>query len=312
MFWPILVLGATVAGLPFLAERRKPDMTDRLRRRAPGQFAQLSDGATHYQWFGPSDGPVVVCVHGLTTPSYVFDLIIPAMIETGHRVLTYDLYGRGFSDRPAGAQTRHFFMRQLRDLLQDQGVDQKISLVGFSMGGAIVTVFAFEEPERVDRMILLAPAGLKHTPDLLSNITRRVPGLGDWLMLALGGHNLRRGSERQKAHASIRHEMARRQTIEISRRGYLPAVLSSARNMVPEPLIEEHRAIAAAGIPVAAIWGELDDVIPQQAVGRLTELNRKTRQVVIKGAGHGLVYTHAPDVAKAVVSALADPRDETV
>lgn len=303
MIWPFLILLVVIAGIPFLAERRKPDMDDALRAEAPGAFAELSDGRTHYQWSGPEDGPILVCIHGLTTPSHVFAALVPGLVAQGYRVLTYDLYGRGYSDRPRGAQTRHFFIRQLRDLLQDQGITGEITLLGYSMGGSIATVFAYEEPERVVRLILLAPAGLVHTPGALSEVARRVPVFGDWLMLTLGGWSLRRGTRQQKAHSSIVRDLSARQDAETTRRGYLPGVLSSQRNMLAEVLAEEHRALDAAGVPVQAIWGEVDPVIPLQAVGKLTERNRNARQTVIRGAGHGLVYTHPREVLGAIAEA---------
>ena len=304
MIWPILILLVLAAGLPFLAERRKPDVDDALRADAPGKFANLSDGKTHYQWTGPEDGPVLVCIHGLTTPSPVFNALLPGLVAQGFRVLTYDLYGRGYSDRPHGAQTRHFFMRQLRDLLQDQGLAGDLTVMGYSMGGSIATVFAFEEPERVQRLILLAPSGLIHTPGALAEVARRVPGFGDWLMLTLGGWWLRRIVRAQKAHTSVLRDLSARQDSETKLRGYLPGVLSAQRNMLAERLEEEHRALAIDGIPVQAIWGEVDDVIPLQAVGRLTECNRDVSQSVIKGAGHGLAFTHRKEVLEAIAEGL--------
>ena len=160
MFGLVLLGLGLIAALPFLFERRKPDMNDEIRQRAPDQFAKLSDGYTHFQWHGPAEGPVLVCVHGLTTPSFVWDQLMPGLTEAGFRVLTYDLYGRGLSDRPKGIQTRSFFMRQLRDLLHQQGVLDGFTLMGYSMGGSIATVFASEEPQRVSQLVLLAPAGM--------------------------------------------------------------------------------------------------------------------------------------------------------
>jgi len=300
MIWPVLILLVLVAGLPFLAERRRPDMDDIRRGTAPGDFAELGDGMTHYRWAGPQDGPVLVCVHGLSTPSHVFDWLVPGLARMGFRVLSYDLYGRGFSDRPRGAQTRSFFIRQLRELLQHQGVAGDITLLGYSMGGSIATVFACEEPERLRRLILLAPAGLIHTPGVLAEAARRLPGIGDWLMLGFGGAQLRRGARMQPAQAPVLRALTDLQDAETRMRGYLPAVLSSQRNMLAETLEDEHRALAEQGVPVQAIWGEMDTSIPLRAMGKLVECNRDAHQVTIRGAGHGLGYTHPDEVLAAI------------
>lgn len=306
MIWLLPILLAAGFALPFIIERRRPDMDDTARAAAPGMFAELSDGLTHYRWHGPDDGPVLVCIHGLTTPGYVWDALMPSLAEAGFRVLRYDLYGRGHSDRPRGAQTRAFFIRQLRDLLQHQGIGGGITLLGYSMGGSIATVFAAAEPERVGRLILLAPAGVIHAPGRLAELARRVPVLGDWLMLALSGAELRRSARTQSGPPDVVADFAERQAIETGRRGYLPAVLSSSRNMLAETLEEEHRALAALGVPVAAIWGQDDTVIPIRALGRLAEWNRNARQATVAGAGHGLTYTHPSDVIEALADVISD------
>ncbi len=304
MIWPSLILLTLAGALPFVSERRKPDMDDGIRSRASGQFAMLSDGMTHYQWHGPKGRPVLVCIHGLTTPSQVFRPLIPGLVDMGFHVLTYDLYGRGYSDRPRGAQTRHFFIRQLRDLLKYQGVEGDVTLLGYSMGGSIATVFAYEEPERLRRLILLAPAGLLHAPGPLAEIARKVPGFGDWLMLSLGGWSLRRAAAGSLAHGSAVRSLTQGQPDETRLRGYLPAVLSSQRNMLAEVLEEEHGALAKLRLPVHAIWGERDTVIPIQALARLADCNRSARQTVVAGAGHEIAVTHARQVLDAIAEGL--------
>ncbi|MGB8621512.1 MAG: alpha/beta fold hydrolase, partial [Paracoccaceae bacterium] len=160
-----LLLLAAFLGLTWvLSERLRHPMGSAARASAPGKFAELSQGVTHYRWSGPLGGPVAVCVHGLTSASYVWDPVVRALNMMGFRVLRYDLYGRGFSDRPPGVQDRDFFLRQLRDLLEDQGIGQVDMMVGYSMGGSIATAFTAEDPGRVLRLVLLAPAGLGLTP----------------------------------------------------------------------------------------------------------------------------------------------------
>lgn len=292
MVW-VFAIFIVVYVAPFICERRKPDMTNHVRRNAPGQFAKLSDGQTHYQWHGPSDGPVLVAVHGLTTPSYIWEALVPGLVKAGYRVLTYDLYGRGFSDRPSGVQTRHFFIRQLRDLLDHQGVTGQFTLMGYSMGGSIATVFASEEPDRIARMVLLAPSGMAHRPAQFDAFVAWTGRLGDWVMLGFGGWMARRSI----ADSVI----ASRQKAEANWRGYLPSVLSSMRNLLAERLQEEHKNLAAAQIPTVAVWGEADDVIPLTALGRLTEWNRSVTQVTLARAGHGLPITHADEVIAAIL-----------
>lgn len=289
---------------PVLAERMRRPLDKRLRGMAPGRFADLAAGFTHFAWHGPEEGPPMVLVHGLTTPSYVWDGLLPHLIGLGFRCLTYDLHGRGFSARPPGAQTRAFFLRQLDGLLAHERITGPVVLVGYSMGACIVTAFAAAHPGRVARLVLLAPAGLGHDLGRAAAFTTRVPVLGDWLMLGPGGWLMRRSLARQVGLPTSVPGIAARQMAETRRRGFLPAVLSSQRGMLAEDMGPDHRRVAAAGVPVLAVWGRDDTVIPLSAMERLAAANPAARQVVVDGAGHGLPHTHPGEVAAALRVAL--------
>lgn len=98
-----IALGVII-GWPVFAELRRIRMTPEVRSEAEGSFATLSQGDTHYTWIGPLRGPVAVCIHGMTTPSFVWHGLAKGLAAWGYRVLIYDLYGRGYSDRPVACR----------------------------------------------------------------------------------------------------------------------------------------------------------------------------------------------------------------
>lgn len=291
----LAVLAALIAA-PFAAEAlRQP--THRRRTEAPGRFANLPMGWTHFRWWGPGEGPVAVLIHGLTTPSFVWEALAADLAGKGWRVLAYDLFGRGYSEAVPGAQDHAFFLRQLGELLDHEALDGRLTFVGYSMGGAIATAFAARHPDRVQSLVLVAPAGLGHDLGLTERFVQHVPLLGDWLMRLFGGRHFR---TELRALAGSRTEVPglhERQMEETRVRGFLPAVLSSQRHMLSEDRGEDHRAVASAGIPVTAIWAGADVIIPIAAKDRLAALNPSARQVVIEGATHGLPHTHPQAVA---------------
>lgn len=118
--WAFLSAGTALVAAPFIAEAFRPRLTDKRRAAATGQVADLPNGPTWFQWRGPRDGPVAVCVHGLTTPSFVWGPLADHLAGLGFCVLTYDLYGRGLSARPKGEQDSAFFNAQLAALLDHQ------------------------------------------------------------------------------------------------------------------------------------------------------------------------------------------------
>ena len=296
MIWLALLL-AVVAATPFVIEALRRPMNDAARKTAPGAFVQLSQGVTHYQWSGPAEGPVILCIHGLTTPSFVWQGLRPALERQGFRVLTYDLYGRGYSDRPKGVQEPAFFLRQLNDLLASQQVRTDITVIGYSMGGAIAALFAADRPQDIRRLVLLAPAGMRPVGSGLFKAAVQNAILGRWMMLALYPSILRKGLRAEAHVPSSVPGINALQRAELTRRGFVPAVHASLLGMLRDDLAAEHTFLAQDQIPVMAIWGKKDDVIPLTAKDQLAAWNSSAEQHVIADAGHGLTYSHSDEIA---------------
>jgi pimeloyl-ACP methyl ester carboxylesterase len=84
-------------------------------------------------------------------------------------------------------------------------------------------------------------------------------------------------------------------------RGFLPAVHSSLRNMLTDPLQAEHQNICRARIPVLAVWAANDEIIPITCKDTLSDWNPEAVQHVISGAGHGVTYTHTEEVLAHII-----------
>src|SRR5689334_24051787 len=139
---------------PYLDESMQLD--EITRSKADGCFVQLSDGMTHYQGGGkPAEVPVVL-VHGFSVPYFIYDRTFDFLAASGFHVLRYDLFGRGYSDRPLRNYDIELFTRQLKELL-DALAMPCVDLIGLSMGGPITAAFINEYPHRVARHVLIDP-----------------------------------------------------------------------------------------------------------------------------------------------------------
>ena len=296
----LLGLLVVVTLVPIFAELlRKPTNAARMAD-APGEIAYLPQGPTHYRWSGPEDGPIVVCIHGLSTPSYIFAATERSLTSLGFRVLTYDLYGRGYSARAQGRQNAAFFTTQLRALLKHQEIRERVSLLGFSMGGQIAAAFAAEENERISRLIFVAPAGLKPTETTGRSPMWTAPIIGDWMTRVAGGAALRRELVEHRSIATVIPNLEDRQAAETRLRGFLPALLSSRRHLLSRTSVAHHKRIANDIKRVLAIWGSDDPVIPLSAMGEFAKANPDAHHVQIRGAGHNLLQTHPKEIAQAL------------
>lgn len=137
-------------------ERRTLDEV--ARREAPGRFVRLADGVTHYETAGPDTSQVVVLAAGFSVPGYIWDSLYQGLADSGFRVVRYDYYGRGWSDRPEAAYDQDLFVRQLAGLLDSLRITAPVDLAGLSFGGAVITSFADRHPGRVRSLIYFDPA----------------------------------------------------------------------------------------------------------------------------------------------------------
>jgi len=155
---PVVVFVAIPAARYFTADRETLTLDEAARKAAPnGKSIALSEGVTHYELGGPPDGRAVLLISGFSTPYNVWDPTFDGLAKAGFRVLRYDLYGRGFSDRPVAEYDGNFFDRQALDLLDALGI-QQVDVGGVSMGGPIAVTFAVRHPGRVRKVMLFDPA----------------------------------------------------------------------------------------------------------------------------------------------------------
>lgn len=303
-FTVLILLIAVLVTLPFLAEALRRPVTRRKQDASSGQIATLSQGRTHYRWHGPDTGKIALCIHGLSTPSYVFAATERSLVSLGYRVLSYDLYGRGLSDRVAGPQDAQFFQNQLNDLLADQKIVEEITVLGFSMGAQIATKFAADNGTRVDALILAAPAGIASETSEHRNPLLLMPVVGDWLARVLGGWAMRRELVEHRTTPTIIPDLEDRQAAETKTRGFLPAVLSSRRHLLSTSLLPDLEKVARMNIPVLAIWGSEDPIVPLGASGLMARQAPDAHHAQISGAGHNLLQTHPAQVASELTKFL--------
>ena len=137
-----------------------------------GDYVQLSRGRVRYELSAPSSTglQLTVLVAGLGAP---MENMVPLAkyLQQEYptlRTLTYDVYGRGWSDAPAGplrpGPAFELYVAQLAELLFALNETGKVNLIGLSMGGSIMNGFAKIYPERVQSLIMFAPPVLELSP----------------------------------------------------------------------------------------------------------------------------------------------------
>ncbi|MCC5854917.1 MAG: alpha/beta fold hydrolase [Idiomarina sp.] len=234
----------------------RSQLTETARENAPGQFAELTSGTTHYQWHGESDAPVVVLIHGFSIPTAVWGTAATDLATEGFRVLTYDLLGRGWSDRPDVPYNRQLYISQLSELLAYLDVSESVGLVGLSMGGAVAMHYASEYPARVRDIALVAPLhAAMPAPPIASP-------LAYYMLSAFYVPGTRAGIETAELPVEVSAAMAAAYDQQRQFRGFTRSLTSTLYHFNPDDHPLHYRNVRDAGTPVMLFWGTADDIVP--------------------------------------------------
>lgn len=169
-----------------LLERASRTLLDPLGQRlaAAVQWWQLPPLAGEWPVAVLGEGPPLLLLHGFDSSHLEFRRLAP-LLAPQHRLFIPDLHGFGFCPRPEGgryspAAVLEHLEHVLDAVLERSGAAQ-VGLIGASMGGAAAMELARRRPEQVERLLLLAPAGLSGqpmpVPPLLDQLGARFLGL---------------------------------------------------------------------------------------------------------------------------------------
>jgi pimeloyl-ACP methyl ester carboxylesterase len=238
------------------------------------------------------DGPPIVLIHGITGRSEQWEPTIE-YLSTGHSVLAPDLLGHGESAKPRGDYSLGAYASGVRDIMVALGHD-RATIVGHSLGGGIAMQFAYQFPERCERLVLVSSGGLgREVHPLLRAATlpgsewvtpwlmhAKVLGVGAAFGRALGFLRLQAGTdlaEVARGFASLGDAEARSAFIATMR-----AVLDPGGQRVSAL----DRLYLTEGLPSLVIWGSADPVIPIEHGRGAHEAMPGSRLEVLDGVGH--------------------------
>ncbi len=274
---------------------RGQDLTAETRKGLPGSFVELSAGVTHYELRGDSDGERVVLIHGNAAPYVTWDNTIEDLCDAGFRVLRYDLFGHGFSDRPKLPRyDSHLYNTQLAELLSGLGIPYPILVVGTSQGGSIGACFASEHPGTVKKLALLSPFfdDLEGSRGAVAVLVK-TPVVGELLLQLVGDAKLIDLSDAilsADKRTGLEREVAKQYRLRGKRRAFLA-------NLRGDALVDAtscYESVKDQGIPTLLTWGNLDRKLSGDQMSRLRDLLPAIEYHELEGAGH-LAHYEFPD-----------------
>jgi len=284
----------------FIYRGETKEIDDEVRASASGSFIRLSDGFTHYELSGPCNGQPVVLVHGFSVPYFVFDPTFSYLVGAGFRVLRYDLFGRGLSDRPHLQYNLGVFVGQLKELLDALGFKQ-VHLIGLSMGGAIGSAFTVKFPDRVLKLILIDPVGIRPMPHSWIYKVASLPVLSELILGLAGTERLVQTAAAgffDPEHIKMFHDQYR---VQMEYHGFQRAILSTLRNKTVDGFPETYQQLGRLDLPVLLFWGQEDQTLPLEQSHDILSAVPRAEFHVIENCGH-IPHYEKPEEINPIIS----------
>lgn len=295
----------TRPALPVLDDGTRLGLADKI----DGEFVRLSDGLTHYKWTVKDEAnsgirssslgattDTIVFIHGSSLPSFIFNANAKALADEGFRVLTYDLFGRGFSDRPIVNYDTDLFERQLNELLTQLEINQPVHLIGYSMGAVIAADFTRRHQDQIASITLIAPTGAGPAlNDQAKDIFELVKDetFGPWTAKILGPITLRTLANTQFAEAQDRTELQEKFELQLQYDGYIDALISTVKNFpIVTGATDIYKKLGEIEIPVLVVWGQGDNFSPYSNLRTLRALVPKLQIRAHPTADHNIPFAH--------------------
>ena len=253
------------------------------KKYATGKFITLDGHSTHYIEKGA--GEPVILIHGFFFNSYMWNKNIDALASK-FKVYALDLWGFGYSSREPMDYGYPLYAYQVLKFMDALNI-QKASLVGQSMGGGTSIFFSVNHRERVNKLILVDPAGMPNPLPIVGKITN-LPKVGEFLlgiksdfyrkmvMRTTFIYNKEIVTESYFENATRFHKI----------KGTTEILLKILRKQFFHTLPDEIHRLGEMDVPILIIFGRHDKAVPLERGEEMHNILKSSRLEIFENAGH--------------------------
>lgn len=304
IFISVVAIGTLLLLVVYLITRQvqEPHKIEDFQKDAPGEFVELSTGRVHYKLHGPQNGALVVLIHGGgVAGDHVWTKTIPALTDAGYRVLSYDLYGRGYSDRPNVLYRPELLYTQFEELINTLQIKAPFHLFGQSMGAMMATDFTVNHPDKVKKLVYIAPAALGAFSD---KWYFKLPVLSDMLMTFYWYPQSVASQMEEFYNPEDKQEYKKKLDYFKQFKGYKRVNLSTWLNTYTVSLEGSLKEIGKRDTEVLLIMGKEDPLIPVKSKEVYQAAIPTISIAVIEAAGHMPHYEQPDQVNQLIIDFL--------
>ncbi|BAO56459.1 alpha/beta fold hydrolase [Nonlabens marinus] len=264
-----------------------------------------SNISIYYEDYGM--GKPIILIHGWPLSGDMWEYQVPALIEAGHRVITYDRRGFGKSSRPYDGYTYESMAEDLHSLIKKLSLEN-VTLVGFSMGGGelgkYVEMFGTHHISNLIFISSIAPYMLKTDDnkegvpeevfeDMKANVSKDRAGF----LKGFGKDFVNYKDHKDKvSQGMLDHSFSI--AVSASPKGTLDCIDAFGKTDLRD-------AMKKIDVPTLFIHGDADQIVPPAPTSKQGhELVKDSKLHMFKDAPHGLFLTHTEELNKAIIDFL--------
>ena len=252
-------------------------------------FIQVDGNKIRYLESGDSTH-ILVLIHGLGASAERWSEVIPIFAKHYH-VIVPDLIGYGYSDKPIADYTPEFFSTFLEKFFDALKIKRPI-IIGSSLGGQIAADYSSVHPNKVEKLILVSPAG---------SMKQSTPALDAYIMAALYPNDESAKnvfelmeSSGNEADSRIVQGFIERMKLPNAKLAFMSTILGLKNSDVITP------KLSAIICPTLIIWGSKDPVIPIQYAENFLSNIKDCRFFRMDECGH-TPYVQDPETFSSIV-----------
>lgn len=254
-----------------------------------GEFLDIGEGhKVHYHAAGRPDASPVVFLHGSGPGASGYSNFkgnFRVIADAGFRALVPDTLGFGFSSKPEDRDYEMaFLVDATRRFLDALGVE-KVSFVGNSHGGALGIQFALSHPERVKKLVLMAPGGLEERERYME-----MRGIRSMVKAVFAPGGVTRKSLKKVLQYQLYDPSG--VTDELVDERYQVAVTQPQRVLATLRVPHLAKELERITCPVLGFWGNDDQFCPVSGATTLSERVGDSRVMRVSKCGHWVMVEH--------------------
>ncbi len=258
-------------------------------------------GTTRYQVFGEKNTPTIILIHSFNGFMETWEPNINELVNAGYKVVAYDLFGRGLSDRPYINYDLSLFRNQL-DLVLNQVGAKNVHLIGSSFGCVIASDYAIHHSERIDSLVMLGPAGWPKEGGRSPLLD--LPIVSDFIFHYFGKNILKPKVEAYLFNLKKHNKWVEKWSQFAGYSGFTRSSLSTLRHSPVFDYINGWKTLGRLNKPTLFIWGKRDVSFPFSNTKKLSKLIPHAKVIGVDDAAHWVNIEQSQQVNDAILNFL--------